>query len=77
VANLRDRLLADLAAHHRRQPLSDGVPREELRGRLFGRASPGVQRPEEIERDLEARLEALHRVADRIYDRWCEGLARG
>src|SRR3990167_4981432 len=42
-----------------------------------GRASPGVQRPEEIERDLEARLEALHRVADRIYDRWCEGLARG
>ena len=38
--------------------------------------SPGVQAPEEIERDLERRVAALHAVADRIYDRWTEGLSR-
>jgi GMP synthase-like glutamine amidotransferase len=38
--------------------------------------SPGVQEPAEIERDLERRVSALHAVADRIYDRWIEGLAR-
>jgi GMP synthase-like glutamine amidotransferase len=40
-------------------------------------ASPAVQKPEDIQRDLEARLEALHAVADRIYDRWTEGLSKG
>ena len=40
-------------------------------------ASPAVQEPEDIQRDLEARLEALHAVADRIYDRWTEGLSKG
>ena len=40
-------------------------------------ASPAVQKPEEMERDLEARLLRLHGVADRIYDRWSENLARG
>jgi len=39
------------------------------------RASPGVQRPEQIERDLPRRLEALHAAADRIYDRWTAGLS--
>jgi GMP synthase-like glutamine amidotransferase len=39
--------------------------------------SPGVQAPAEIERDLERRLGALHAVADRIYERWIEGLTRG
>ncbi len=38
--------------------------------------SPGVQSPREIERNLERRLEALHRVADRVYDRWTSGLSR-
>jgi len=38
---------------------------------------PGVQAPDEIERDVERRTAALHAVADRIYDRWCEGLSRG
>ncbi len=38
--------------------------------------SPGVQKPAEVERDLERRLAALHKVADRIYDHWCEGLPR-
>jgi GMP synthase-like glutamine amidotransferase len=40
-------------------------------------ASPGVQKPEEIQSHLAARLDALHAVADRIYDRWTEGLSRG
>jgi GMP synthase-like glutamine amidotransferase len=40
-------------------------------------SSPAVQAPPEMLRDLEARLDALHKVADRIYDRWREGLARG
>ena len=47
---------------------------EELRAAA---GSPAVQSPGEIERDLERRLAALHQVADRIYDRWIEGLSRG
>jgi len=39
--------------------------------------SPAVQRPEQIELDLQEKLEKLHKVADRIYDRWTEGLSRG
>jgi GMP synthase-like glutamine amidotransferase len=38
--------------------------------------SPGVQRPQEIEHDLEARLDALHDVANRIYDRWTLNLRK-
>jgi GMP synthase-like glutamine amidotransferase len=38
--------------------------------------SPAVQPVEEIMRDLDARLDELHRVADRIYDRWTAALAR-
>jgi len=40
------------------------------------KASPGVQSPARIEKDLDQRVAALHKVADRIYDRWCEGLAK-
>jgi GMP synthase-like glutamine amidotransferase len=40
-------------------------------------ASPGVQQPAAIVRDLERRVAALHEVADVIYERWCEGLSRG
>lgn len=40
-------------------------------------ASPGVQTPAEVERRIAQRVEALHKVADRIYDRWLEGLSRG
>jgi GMP synthase-like glutamine amidotransferase len=39
--------------------------------------SPGVQKPEAIERRLAQRVEALHKVADRIYGKWVEGLSRG
>jgi GMP synthase-like glutamine amidotransferase len=38
--------------------------------------SPGVQSPAEIGRDLERRVAALHAAADRIYDRWTEGVSR-
>ena len=41
------------------------------------RASPGVQAPERIEEELESRVADLHKVADRIYDKWLEGLSRG
>jgi hypothetical protein len=41
------------------------------------RDSPAVQDPQEIERDLAPRVAALHAVADRIYDRWTEGISRG
>ena len=40
-------------------------------------ASPGVQSVEEIRRDLEARVARLHAAADRIYERWAKGLAKG
>jgi GMP synthase-like glutamine amidotransferase len=39
-------------------------------------ASPGVQQPAEIERDMAPRLEALNSVANRIYDRWTANLRR-
>ena len=41
------------------------------------RASPAVQPRAEIVRDLAPRLDRLHAIADRIYDRWTEGLSRG
>ena len=41
------------------------------------KSSPGVQTPQAIETDLESRVAGLHKAADRIYDRWIEGLARG
>lgn len=40
-------------------------------------ASPGVQPVEDIEHDLEQRLEALHKIADRVYEHWTARLARG
>lgn len=39
--------------------------------------SPAVQSAEEIGVELESRLEKLHQVADRIYDKWSQGLSRG
>lgn len=41
------------------------------------RNSPAVQAPVEITRGLAPRLDALHAVANRIYDRWVEGLSKG
>jgi GMP synthase-like glutamine amidotransferase len=39
--------------------------------------SPAVQKPAQIEKGLEKNLEALHEVADRLYDRWTNNLSRG
>jgi selenocysteine-specific elongation factor len=39
---LSSHLLAAVTAHHAAQPLSDGMPREEARVRLFGSAAPPV-----------------------------------
>jgi GMP synthase-like glutamine amidotransferase len=41
------------------------------------RTSPGVQDPAEIRRDLADRVTRLNEIANRIYDRWTEGLSRG
>jgi len=40
------------------------------------RNSPAVQEPDEITRELSSRLAALSEVANRIYDRWSEGLSK-
>jgi selenocysteine-specific elongation factor len=37
-----ERLISELKAHHRANPLSEGMPREEARERIFGRAPPAV-----------------------------------
>jgi len=42
LSTLADRLLAELRAHHRANPLDEGMPREEARERIFGRAAPAV-----------------------------------
>jgi selenocysteine-specific elongation factor len=42
LAQLSARLLEAVAAHHNTEPLSDGLPREEARSRIFGRSSPPV-----------------------------------
>jgi GMP synthase-like glutamine amidotransferase len=34
-----------------------------------------VQTPDEMERDLDLRIQALNAVAERLYERWIEGLA--
>ncbi len=39
--------------------------------------SPGVQKPQDMEKDLARRLDALHQVANRLYDRWTGNLSRG
>ena len=41
---------------------------------LVERAGPSIQTPDQMEEAIEARVVALHRVADRLYDRWTAGL---
>jgi selenocysteine-specific elongation factor len=42
IGGLQQQLVAAVAAYHRSEPLSEGLPREEARERLFSRAGPGV-----------------------------------
>jgi selenocysteine-specific elongation factor len=39
---LAARLRSELQAHHRANPLAEGMPREEARERIFGKAAPAV-----------------------------------
>lgn len=41
----------------------------------LARRVASVQTPAEMEQDIGKKVDALHAVADRIYDRWVEGLA--
>ena len=41
-ARLEDAIVAALTDHHKRQPLSEGIPREELRDQLFARGNAAV-----------------------------------
>jgi selenocysteine-specific elongation factor len=59
LSRLEESILATLAEHHRAHPLSEGVPREELRALLFRRGHPAV-----FERTL-ADLSAAGRTAMR------------
>ena len=43
---------------------------------LPAESSPAVQSAADIRRDLDARVGALHAVADDVYARWARGLAR-
>jgi len=38
------------------------------------RKSPAVQSADEMQKDLEPRLDRLHQVADKLYDRWATNL---
>jgi selenocysteine-specific elongation factor len=42
IERLSRELVAALQAHHKAQPLSEGLPREEARERLFGKAAPAI-----------------------------------
>jgi selenocysteine-specific elongation factor len=42
LTDLRGRVLSALEAHHAANPLSDGIPREEAREKLFRKAAPQV-----------------------------------
>jgi selenocysteine-specific elongation factor len=42
IADLSASVLNAVREHHRDQPLSDGLPREEARERIFARAAPAV-----------------------------------
>ena len=57
------RLVEELETYHRAQPLSEGVPREEIRARLFRRTAPVVF--ERVVADLvkEQRISARERLA--------------
>ena len=42
VTAIEQRLLAAIAEHHRASPMSEGLPREEAREKIFGHASPAL-----------------------------------
>jgi selenocysteine-specific elongation factor len=63
VEGLKRDVLAMLAAHHRAEPLSEGVPREEVRERLFARAGDDVFDRVIAELAADGRIQARDRIA--------------
>jgi selenocysteine-specific elongation factor len=59
VAALEQRLLSAIAEHHRASPMSEGLPREEAREKIFGHASPALFE------DVVLRLAASGKLAGR------------
>src|SRR5207237_473388 len=59
VARLKNAVIEAVGQHHRAQPMSDGIPREELREHVFARGRPAV-----FDVAL-ADLEAAHRIVVR------------
>ena len=59
VRQLEEDLTSLIADHHRRHPLSGGLPREEARERMFGRAAPALFE------DVLARLAAAGKIVAR------------
>ena len=43
---------------------------------LPAQSTPAVQSAIDIRRDLDARIAALHALADDVYTRWTQGLVR-
>jgi len=48
---------------------------EDWEKELVARAGPSVQTPDQIFERLDERVGVLNRIADRLYERWVEGLA--
>lgn len=63
LASLAERVLADLRAHHASQPISAGMPREELRTRHFARSHEAVFAEVLKRLSAEGRIVARERVA--------------
>src|SRR4051812_5835016 len=63
VARARDAIVAALTEHHRAQPMSEGVPREELREQVFGRGNPAAFEVATSELAAANRIVARDRVA--------------
>jgi len=59
------------AAQHGEKGAGAGGGAEEMREH---RKSPAVQAADEMQQDLQPRLDRLHQVADRLYDRWSSSL---
>jgi selenocysteine-specific elongation factor len=63
VGALAEALVGLVSEHHRTSPLSEGLPREEARERLFARAAPGLFDHVLTELDRDRRLRGRDRLA--------------
>jgi len=63
VARAKEAIVAAVTEHHRVQPMSEGVPREELREQVFGRGNPAAFDVAIAELSAANRIVARDRVA--------------